>query len=115
MAREEICPWNVPWQKLPLDHLFGSTCFSRTNQIFGPNLDIPKYDPNMIDLDLPSSTYFFGPIVIDLYLYMIHRSAAAGAEKLTWNRTTHRMYHEWSQGYWFSTELWHKAKIFELP
>jgi hypothetical protein len=29
-----------------------------------------------------------------------------GVEKLKWNRTTHRMYHEWSQGYWFSTELW---------
>lgn len=26
------------------------------------------------------------------------------AEKLKWNRTMHRMYHEWSQGYWFSAE-----------
>lgn len=29
-----------------------------------------------------------------------------GVEKLKWNRTMHRMYHEWSQGYWFSTVPW---------
>ncbi|CAL1148755.1 unnamed protein product [Cladocopium goreaui] len=34
-------------------------------------------------------------------------------EKLKWNRTTHRMYHEWSQGYWFSTELWQAKDLLE--
>ncbi|CAK9055131.1 unnamed protein product [Durusdinium trenchii] len=34
------------------------------------------------------------------------------AEKLNWNRTMHRMYHEWSSGYWFSTE-WRSMALVE--
>ena len=31
-------------------------------------------------------------------------------EKLKWNRTYHRMYHDWSQGLWFATE-WRSAPL----
>ena len=31
-------------------------------------------------------------------------------EKLKWNRTYHRMYHEWSQGLWFASE-WRPAPL----
>ncbi|CAE7626007.1 ppsA [Symbiodinium sp. CCMP2456] len=31
-------------------------------------------------------------------------------EKLNWNRTYHRMYHDWSQGLWFATE-WRAAPL----
>ena len=31
-------------------------------------------------------------------------------EKLKWNRTYHRMYHDWSQGFWFASE-WRPAPL----